>query len=110
MESIECSICTEELPLRCFTYDNPTDLFQNSCGHQFHRTCLSRWCQTKNNCPICRKNNVYTLSKPIHIQNGFIINNTNININDTYNNNNNIIIDRRNILYLNENNENNLNN
>lgn len=106
MASIECCICTEELPLTCFTYDNPTDLFQTSCGHQFHRTCLSRWCQTKNNCPVCRKNNVYTLSNPVNQQNGFIIN---TNINDTYNNNN-IIIDRRNILYLNANNENNQNN
>ena len=82
---------SEELPLTYFTYDNPTDLFQTSCGHQFHRTCLSRWCQTKNNCPF-EKNNVYTLSILLST-NGFITNTyINTNINNTYNNN--IIIDR----------------
>ncbi len=95
MEVIECSICTEELPLICFTYNNPIDFFRTSCGHQFHRTCISRWCQTNNNCPICRKKNICNLSNSVSRQNGF-----NFNNNNTYNN----IISRRNILYLNQNN------
>ncbi len=93
MGTIECSICTEQLPLTCFIYNNPTDLFRTSCGHYFHRSCLSRWCQIKNNCPLCQKNNIYNLSNSIYRQNGF-------NINNTYNNDN-IIIGHRNIIYLN---------
>jgi hypothetical protein len=96
MESMECSICTEELQLMCFTYNNPIDLFKTSCGHHFHKSCISRWCQTNNTCPNCRKKNIYSFSNPVNQQNGFIINTyinnsyiNNININDTNNNNNN---------------------
>ena len=101
MEPIECSICTQELPLTCFTYNNPTDLFRTSCRHYFHRSCLSRWCQINNNCPICRKNNICDLSNSVSPQNGFNFNSNNIIIEP---NTDNIIISRRNIIYLNQNN------
>ena len=88
---MECSICTEELPFMCFTYNNPIDLFKTSCGHHFHKSCISRWCQTNNNCPICRKKNIYSFSNtPVR---GFCVNI--INNNNNYNNinNNNIHYD-----------------
>ena len=71
---MECSICTEELPLRCFTYNNPIDLFRTSCGHNFHVACISRWCQKNNTCPICRKKNIYTLSKSVRRETRFNVN------------------------------------
>ena len=98
MESIECSICCEEVPLNCFIQGNRPDVFITSCGHHFHKNCISRWCLTNNSCPICRKQNIYTFQKST--QNGFqvifnMINNNNLNntyinntyINNTYNNN-----------------------
>jgi hypothetical protein len=99
MDSIECSICTEELPLRCFTYNEQVDVFRTSCGHSFHMSCISRWCQTNNNCPICRKKNIYNLSNSVHRQNGFnvnsyiiydviVSNDNNYNINSYINNHN----------------------
>ena len=91
MESIECSICTEELPLRCFTYNEQVDIFRTSCGHSFHMSCISRWCQTNNNCPICRKKNIYNLSNSLHRQNGFNVNSYINNHNDNINNDNIII-------------------
>ena len=91
MESIECSICTEELPLRCFNYNEQVDVFRTSCGHSFHMSCISRWCQTNNICPICRKKNIYNLSNSVHRQNGFNVNSYINNHNDNINNDNIII-------------------
>ena len=94
---MECSICTEEVAIMCFTYNNPIDLFRTSCGHQFHKSCISRWCQINNTCPICRKKNIYKFSNtPIQ---GFHVNisnnNNNYNSINNYNNTNDIINNHR---------------
>ena len=92
---MECSICTEEVPLMCFTYNNPIDLFTTSCGHHFHKSCISRWCQTNNTCPNCRKKNIYSFSNtPVR---GFRVNIRNNNNNYNSINNNDNIIDYDNI-------------
>lgn len=59
MESFECSICFDEIEICCHTFNSPTALFTTKCGHKFHNRCISIWCQTNNNCPICREKNVY---------------------------------------------------
>ena len=41
-----CSICLDCLD------DNPKTL---PCGHKFHEPCITRWCATRPNCPICRR-------------------------------------------------------
>lgn len=40
-----CSICLEESKL-----DHPL-----SCGHSFHKDCISPWLKASGNCPYCRK-------------------------------------------------------
>lgn len=29
-----------------------------SCGHSFHLKCLESWIKRKNNCPLCRKDDI----------------------------------------------------
>ena len=84
---MECSICCEELPLNCFTYNNPMDIFRTSCGHYFHKTCISRWCLNNNSCPVCRKKNIFNFSNRRVRQNGFQVINYNNYINNNINNN-----------------------
>ncbi|KAJ4456395.1 hypothetical protein PAPYR_8360 [Paratrimastix pyriformis] len=50
-EALECPICSEIL----------RDAYVTFCGHAFCESCLLRWLQQKNFCPICRKN-----PSPIH--------------------------------------------
>lgn len=38
-----CSLC----------YENPTDCFLNPCGHTFCTTCVRKWFQGHNTCPMC---------------------------------------------------------
>lgn len=39
-----CSICMNNL----------FDIDMLSCGHMFHKRCISRWTKYKSTCPICR--------------------------------------------------------
>jgi hypothetical protein len=34
------------------------------CAHSFHLLCISTWLQTKNSCPICRRNWEFAPSAP----------------------------------------------
>ena len=44
---LTCSICLEEMGLK--------DCVKSKvCGHKFHRNCITKWVQLRNNCPICR--------------------------------------------------------
>jgi len=45
-----CSIC-----LNLFNDDNIT----LPCKHNFHESCIIKWLDTKNNCPLCRSNMIY---------------------------------------------------
>lgn len=38
-----CSLC----------YENPTDCFINPCGHTFCTTCVRKWFEAHNTCPMC---------------------------------------------------------
>jgi len=42
----ECGICYQEL----FAGNMALQ-----CGHTFHTTCIDKWLETKNSCPLCRK-------------------------------------------------------
>lgn len=44
-EDLTCSICTE-------MYVNPHTL---GCSHNFCKTCIQKWREQKDTCPICRK-------------------------------------------------------
>ena len=55
--SIECAICLTS----CIHQDgNSTNLHITTCGHTYHYSCIRRWCQTNNSCPICRRTNIFT--------------------------------------------------
>lgn len=41
-----CAICR---------FDIKTVAVTMSCGHVFHRNCILKWFQQKNECPLCRK-------------------------------------------------------
>jgi hypothetical protein len=41
-----CTICLDVLG------DNPKTL---TCQHKFHEACITRWCATRQTCPICRR-------------------------------------------------------
>ena len=41
-----CTICLD------FLGDEPKTL---PCGHKFHEPCITRWCSTRQTCPICRR-------------------------------------------------------
>ncbi len=43
---LSCSICL----------DTATDIkfVQTSCGHHYHKDCISKWIELKDNCPNCR--------------------------------------------------------
>jgi hypothetical protein len=55
-------------------------------GHKFHSSCIHRWCETNNNCPMCRTCNPIGLMERPTTPTG----NTGENINYYYNNFNNI--------------------
>ena len=44
----ECPICYD-------TINDVNEIFNLPCKHIFHRTCLERWIQTSNSCPMCRQ-------------------------------------------------------
>ena len=41
----ECPVCYEALT---------TGVFTTECGHKFHRTCMRRWMEKNDTCPMCR--------------------------------------------------------
>lgn len=46
-ESQQCSICLESINAR----DRIVNL---QCEHTFHLSCIERWCESHNSCPLCR--------------------------------------------------------
>lgn len=48
----ECSICFEELDENA--KDNSKIVFETKCHHRFHKGCLSKHCESKSTCPLCR--------------------------------------------------------
>jgi hypothetical protein len=49
-----CDILAEDCSI-CLEYINSDDLKQKTvCQHTFHASCLSRWTQANNSCPLCR--------------------------------------------------------
>lgn len=77
VEIPECCICMEQIVCQEET---------TSCGHKFHSSCIHRWCETNNNCPMCRTCNPFGLMERPTTPTG----NTGENINYYYNNFNNI--------------------
>ena len=67
-ENQKCPICLDELE---------SETKETSCGHTFHNYCLDKWLETKNSCPLCRKNlKQKVTSVPSHnirIVNGYAI-------------------------------------
>ena len=85
----ECVICCEDIELN-------TE-FTSYCNHNFHHSCITRWCQHNNSCPTCRAPNIMTIQKPIVTDNNNYYYNNNINqyinnIDNYINNVNNISI------------------
>ena len=46
-EGEECSICLDVIANK--------DCVKTSCGHQYHKKCLSKWKRINKNCPLCRR-------------------------------------------------------
>lgn len=85
VEIPECCICMEQIVCQEET---------TSCGHKFHSSCIHRWCETNNNCPMCRTCNPIGIMERPTTPTG----NTGENINYYYNNYNNIINNYNNII------------
>ena len=47
MECPECSVCMAEIKLKEVTVLIP-------CGHMYHETCIMKWLDMHNSCPVCR--------------------------------------------------------
>ena len=47
-----CCICMEDIPK--MTEENQKDITITQCGHIYHKGCLDKWLENKNNCPTCR--------------------------------------------------------
>ena len=77
VEIPECCICMEQIVCEEET---------TSCGHKFHTYCIHKWCETNNNCPMCRQTNPIGIMERPTTPTG----NTGENINYYYNNYNNI--------------------
>lgn len=41
-----CPICFDEVSLRF--------LHKTECGHTFHKSCIMKWYETSDECPVCR--------------------------------------------------------
>lgn len=77
VEIPECCICMEQIVCQEET---------TSCGHKFHSSCIHRWCESNNNCPMCRTCNPIGIMERPTTPTGI----TGENINYYYNNYNNI--------------------
>ena len=77
VELPECCICMEQIDCQEET---------TSCSHKFHTSCIHRWCESNNSCPMCRQTNPIGLMEHPTTPTG----NTGENRNYYYNNYNNI--------------------
>jgi len=77
VEIPECCICMEQIDCQEET---------TSCGHKFHTSCIHRWCESNNCCPMCRQTDPIGLMDHPTTPTG----NTEENINYYYNNYNNV--------------------
>lgn len=80
VEIPECCICMEQIVCQEET---------TSCGHKFHINCIHRWCETNNNCPMCRTYNPIGIMERHTTTAGNTGSSMNYNYNN-YNNYNNI--------------------
>lgn len=82
VELPECCICMEQIDCQEET---------TSCGHKFHTSCIHRWCESNNSCPMCRQTNPIGLmehpttptgntGENINVRNEYINRNYNENI------------------------------
>lgn len=101
VEIPECCICMEHI----YYQEEST-----SCGHNFHTSCIHRWCESNNSCPMCRRYNpIGLMGQPTtptsiieeNINNYNNTNNNNYINNINRNNNENIINHIENTLYVN---------
>lgn len=92
VEIPECCICMEQIVCEEET---------TSCGHKFHSSCIHRWCETNNSCPMCRTGNPVELVEDRIIPTGYTRRNSNNNYNNYIDNNN--IIDNIENPYINRN-------
>ena len=106
VEIPECCICMEQIDCQEKT---------TSCGHKFHTSCIHRWCESNNSCPMCRQTNPIELmdhpttptgntAETINYYYNNIIRNIRNNVNNEYinrNYNENIINHIENTLYVN---------
>jgi hypothetical protein len=53
-QDCSCSICLIDKIANC----------QTNCRHNFCKSCIEKWMENKNSCPMCRKNiiNIYNLT------------------------------------------------
>jgi hypothetical protein len=63
-ELTECVICFEDIK-KC-----QRDVSCTKCKHTFHKTCIERWLQNKENCPLCRTNMVISKLCVLNDNNG----------------------------------------
>lgn len=56
-----CSICKENIH-QSGMLEQPQDLLENSasvcigkCSHVFHKTCITKWLEVSQNCPLCNQ-------------------------------------------------------
>jgi hypothetical protein len=47
LEYPSCSVCLTEI-------EKGQDTILVTCGHMFHNTCIMKWFEGKNTCPVCR--------------------------------------------------------
>jgi hypothetical protein len=62
---IVCAICLANVENGIGNDEDVDDLKSRlitSCGHNFHKGCIQKWCLKKNICPCCRLDNVLDLS------------------------------------------------
>ncbi|GAY39629.1 hypothetical protein CUMW_045860 [Citrus unshiu] len=54
-----CAVCLEELiakeEIKGQTTEKKTQLITMPCHHIFHVSCISRWLEEQNSCPMCRR-------------------------------------------------------
>ena len=53
----ECVICFSS-KYKYNHFSTEKSLYITSCGHKFHKKCLTKWCKENNSCPTCRNPDV----------------------------------------------------
>ena len=69
-ENTSCSICLEDIEIPCKRLLEQ-ELITLSCGHSFHKNCISSWIYKEASCPNCRKKIIIDYPKLIHPQTNF---------------------------------------